>query len=212
VEMLTTLKELYNSGISPTLLNLLVIVILLYVWEMRIHPILRRWSYAKLLKSRSKLDMTVIDKLRQYQELMLCDRLSIYEFHNTAHNLYGKSFLKFTCTYEVARLGVRSYNINRKDISTGGHKEILQMIDDEQIIKIDKLDLNKFTPELLEYLKDGGIQSSLLIPMLFKGAIYGFITVEFTRAENFSSEDIDKIIKNAYILIGEISSKVCKGK
>jgi hypothetical protein len=37
------------------------------------------------------------------------------------------------------------------------------------------------------------------------------MSIEFTRSEDFGSVDTDEIIKNAYKLIGEIASSVCKG-
>jgi hypothetical protein len=211
-QILTLFKQLTELGVSPVLLNLLAAIILVYVIDIKIVPIIKRIIYQSTMTRQSNKGIKIIDLLKQYQELMLCDRIGVFEFHNTTHNIYGKSFMKFTCTHEVTRLGVDSYNLGLKDLPISSYKEILKLISTNDSIIVSHIDETKLTSEFVNCCKKGLVQSIVLVPINYRGSLYGFMTIEFTRSDNFGGIDVDDIIKHAYTLMGEIAATVCKGK
>jgi hypothetical protein len=210
-QILELFKQLSDAGVNPILLNLLAVIVIVYILDAKIIPIIKRFCYPSIISKQSTSSLKIIDLLKEYQELMLSDRIAIFEFHNTTHNLYGKSFMKFTCTHEVTRLGVDSYNLMMKDIPISGYSEILKLITTNDHMRISRIDDDKLSSEYVNHCNKGNIKSVLLIPIDYRGSLYGFMSIEFTRSEDFGSVDTDEIIKNAYKLIGEIASSVCKG-
>jgi hypothetical protein len=65
-----------------------------------------------------KKDELVTSKLRALMEKYMCDRVWVAEFHNGGHTYSGKSFQRFSTTYEVVEHGVSSEAIHTQNIPT----------------------------------------------------------------------------------------------
>jgi hypothetical protein len=65
-----------------------------------------------------KKDELVTLKLKTLMEKYVCDRIWIAEFHNGGHTYSGKSFQRFSTTYEVVSDGVSSEALRGQNIPT----------------------------------------------------------------------------------------------
>jgi hypothetical protein len=65
-----------------------------------------------------KKDELVTSKLRALMEKNTCDRVWVAEFHNGGHTYSGKSFQRFSTTYEVVSDGVSSEALRTQNIPT----------------------------------------------------------------------------------------------
>lgn len=65
-----------------------------------------------------KKDELITSKLRKLKDNYNCDRVWIAEFHNGGKTYSGKSFQRFSTTYEVVSQGVASEAVNTQNIPT----------------------------------------------------------------------------------------------
>lgn len=65
-----------------------------------------------------KKDELVTSKLRTLMEKYNCDRVWVAEFHNGGHTYSGKSFQRFSTTYEVVNHGIAPEAVNTQNIPT----------------------------------------------------------------------------------------------
>lgn len=202
---------LKSIGVSSIIANIFVLTLLLIIWESKIKIIFDRINYNKKMRQQSKTNINILRELSDYVEVLVCDRLSVYEFHNTNHSFSGKSYLKYSCTYEVTRKGVPPHNIYKKDNPISSYIELNEMIAGKEIVVAD-VDEDNISNELRSLMKNGDCQSMVLLPILDNNSYtIGFLAVDFTRSKNFGMIDVSELIKTAYKLIGKISDYVIAG-
>lgn len=71
-----------------------------------------------LYHHHEKEEQMIVEKLEHLMEKFNCDRVWIAEFHNGHKTYSGKSFQKFSETYEVVSQGVAAEAINTQNIPT----------------------------------------------------------------------------------------------
>lgn len=197
-------------GLPPIVTQIIGFVTVLILWNVKLGPYIEKLKYKGRLIKQSNTDTFIKDELIIHRDLILCDRIAIYEFHNSNHNLCGKSFLKYTCTYESCRTGVPGYNIVRKDIPISTHREVLNLIRTNNEV-VSYVNNEENSTEFEQYLKDGNIDCSMLVPIINRGLLIGFMTIEFLNQNiRFSKDKIDNILNTAYMLVGKISHKLEK--
>lgn len=63
---------------------------------------------AKEVKNQNCLDIEIIEKMDYYKELLMADRIVLFEFHNGQHYSQYRQALKMSASYEVFRAGLES--------------------------------------------------------------------------------------------------------
>ena len=65
-------------------------------------------KHNEMLNDRMDMSARISEKLRDILYVNGADRISIFEFHNSFHNLVGVPFAKYSCTFEWFKPGVQS--------------------------------------------------------------------------------------------------------
>ena len=60
-------------------------------------------SIPKRIKKQTDIDAEIVKRMEQVKEIVMADRVQIYDFHNGIHYANGRSALKVSCSYEVCR-------------------------------------------------------------------------------------------------------------
>ena len=70
----------------------------------------------KKIKKQCDIDIEIVKRMEEIKEFLNADRVQIYDFHNGGHYANGRSALKVSCSYEVCRAGVKSYQMYLQSI------------------------------------------------------------------------------------------------
>ena len=73
----------------------------------------------------------IIKKLENVREKFNCDRVWLAEFHNGGKTYSGKSFQKFSLTYEVVRRGIAAEASTTQGIPTSLFSKFFQILNDK---------------------------------------------------------------------------------
>lgn len=204
------LEIIKDAGISRWAANAGFICFIIW-WISRNHffsSLVRRHFYKKEMERQSEVDINVIDHMNVYKEAIKCSRLSVYEFHNSKHNLNGKSFLKMSCSYEVCEVGKCSYNIYQKDNPMSLYREILQMISTKKPINVS---LETASAEIHNELKNRYSSSVIFIPIILHEAVLGFLCIEFSDKEKIDDTEFNEICFTGDLLLKRIGHMICSG-
>ena len=76
--------------------------------------------YKESLNKKGQLanEQSILKKLETIKDKFKCDRVWLAEFHNGTHTYSGKSFQKFSVTYETTNEGIATEALNTQNIPT----------------------------------------------------------------------------------------------
>ncbi len=161
-------------------------------------------SLPNKIKQQCTIDLTITKKMEEVKELLLADRVQIYDFHNGYHYANGRSALKMSCTYEVCRAGCRAYQMYLQAIPLTCLPNFVQTLLDDKEIKVNNIEQIRDTmPASYSFKKDQEIKGfyDIILQNKNKEPI-GFLAVQFKETDkvNFDEQAKNEILKLKFFI------------
>lgn len=149
------------------------------------------------IKRQSDTDIKISKKLEEIKEILNADRVQIYDFHNGIHYANGRSAIKITCTYEICRYGIKSYQNQLAGIPISCLPNFISsLLSDGEFVCKDIESLKETNPATYTFKKN--MQISSFYDVVFhneEGEIVGFIAIQFCNNKyNIDKEAIQKLV------------------
>nr|CAI9751095.1 hypothetical protein XLIUZIGB_XLIUZIGB_CDS_0042 [Caudoviricetes sp.] len=146
------------------------------------------------IRRQSGIDAEIIRRMEQVKELLNADRVQIYDFHNGEHYANGRSALKTSCTYEVIRQGIASYQMKLQTIPLSCMPRFIKILLDKNYLEINNIeDLKETMPATYSLKKAQDIKSFCDIILNNKqGEPIGFIAIQYINDYHKAYNNNDK--------------------
>lgn len=149
------------------------------------------------IKKQSDADLRITRKLEEIKEILNADRVQIYDFHNGIHYANGRSAIKISCTYEICRYGIKSYQNQLAGIPISCLPNFISsLLSDGEFICKDIESLKETNPATYTFKKN--MQISSFYDVVFhneEGEIVGFIAIQFCNNKyNIDKEVVQKLV------------------
>lgn len=150
----------------------------------------------------TEIDNGIDDALRRIGEFTQADRSYIFLFHS------GGEFM--SNTHEWCAEGVTPEIKNLKNLPSDSFPWWMEKISKHQAISIPKVnDLPEEASAEREYLASQSIKSLVVIPLILRNKVKGFIGFDFVRKEADMNQDMEKLLRFVgQIVINAIDRKV----
>lgn len=153
-----------------------------------------------------KKDEHIIEKLKKLKETYACDRVWIAEFHNGAKTYSGKSFQKFSTTYEIVGQGIANMATNTQNMPTSIFSLFFKKLVEtgHYYIKDIKESNDPTTFAMQSFWENRGVSSFICFSIIdIKGNFVGFLCMDGVINDILFKEDtIQKIALETSILAG----------
>ncbi len=154
----------------------------------------------------------IISKLESIKEKFKCDRVWIAEFHNGTKTYSGKSFQKFSITYEVVSQGIATEAINTQSIPTSIFSAFFKELIEDYYCYITDINNIKdpISVSMKSFWETRGISSFIAISIKdIRNNFVGFLCLDGVINDlNISSEDVQKLIVHASNFAGYLENDV----
>lgn len=149
----------------------------------------------KVIK-QSDADSKILLKMEQAKELLGADRILVFDFHNGEHFANGRSALRMSASYEVARYGIERKQNDLQKLPLSILPNLIREL----------LDKGSFVVDNFENFKDMQPEYSICSVLKMKslynyiiqdndGAPVGFISIEFKNiTKSINEEAVNKLI------------------
>lgn len=142
---------------------------------------------------QSNVDNKILTRMEHAKEILVADRILVFDFHNGEHFANGRSALRMSATYEVTRYGIeRKQNVLQKLPLSILPNLIRELLNKGSFI-VD--DFDKFKDMQPEYSICGSLNMKSLYNYIIKnenGAPVGFVSIEFAEKTFEINEEIVK--------------------
>lgn len=157
-------------------------------------------------KEHIKTDELILKKLESIKEKYNCDRVWLAEFHNGIKTYSGKSFQKFSVTYECVSQGIAAEAVNTQSIPTSIFTPFFRKLveDHYYYAKNTKEQDDAISATLQSFWENRGTKSFLALAIKdLENNFVGFICLDGI-INDIEIEDIDiqKLITSAYNMAG----------
>jgi hypothetical protein len=143
-------------------------------------------------------DELIESKLRTLMEKYNSERVWIAEFHNGGKTYSGKSFQRFSTTYEVVNLGVSSEAPNTQNIPTSIFSQFFNKLDKNGYYHNADFDLNKdeISTVMKTFFENRGVKDVLAFSIKdIKGNFVGFLCLDsIPESYKINEDDIERLM------------------
>jgi hypothetical protein len=152
----------------------------------------------------------IISKLESIKEKFKCDRAWIAEFHNGTKTYSGKSFQKFSITYEVVSQGIAAEAINTQSIPTSIFSSFFKKLIEDHYCLIQNIN-NVNDPICVcmkSFCENRGISSFIAIAIKdIRNNFVGFLCLDGVINDlEISDNNIQKLIVHASNFAGYLET------
>lgn len=152
----------------------------------------------------------IISKLESIKEKFKCDRAWIAEFHNGTKTYSGKSFQKFSITYEVVSQGIAAEAINTQSIPTSIFSSFFKKLIEDHYCLIQNIN-NVNDPICVcmkSFCENRGISSFIAIAIKdIRNNFVGFLCLDGVINDlDISDNNIQKLIVHASNFAGYLET------
>ena len=156
------------------------------------------------IKKQCNIDYLIIDKMEEVKEFLRADRVQVYDFHNGGHFANGRSALKVSCSYEVCRAGIKSYQMYLQSIPLNCIPQFIKKLLNENRMKINNLEeIKDLMPATYSLKKSQNVKSyfDIILNNEFNEPI-GFLAIQYESINkvNFSEKEINEILKLKFFI------------
>ena len=156
------------------------------------------------IKKQCNIDYLIINKMEEVKELLNADRVQVYDFHNGGHFANGRSALKVSCSYEVCRAGIKSYQMYLQSIPLNCIPQFIKKLLNENRMKINNLEeIKDLMPATYSLKKSQNVKSyfDIILNNEFNEPI-GFLAIQYESINkvNFSEKEINEILKLKFFI------------
>jgi hypothetical protein len=140
---------------------------------------------------QAKVDVEIIKRMEEVKEILDADRVLVCEFHNGEHYANGRSALKYSCTYEVARAGIDTVQKIFSSVPISCMPRFITKLLDEETIKVSNTEsIKDDMPSTYSIKKSANITSFQdLVIRNDKKEPVGFIAVHWCNGKKMTSND-----------------------
>lgn len=138
-----------------------------------------------------KKDVEIIRRMEQLKEILNADRVQVYEFHNGEHYANGRSALKFSCTYEVYRVGVQSTQSKMNSIPISCVPQFITQLLEEELIRIPNIEsIKDKMPSAYELMTNIGVTSyQMVVIKNINNDPVGFVCVQWCGGHKMTTDE-----------------------
>lgn len=152
-----------------------------------------------------KYEDLITHKLDKIKDFLKVDRVWLLEFHNGTHKFSGKSFQKFSVTYEVANPGIAREGQTTQNIPTSLFSKFFKSLSEKDqfvVNDVDKVNVNNSS--LQSFFESRGTKSFLAIGIRnIENFLIGVLCLEsITHKTEMSESQISDLKKDANALSG----------
>lgn len=156
------------------------------------------------IKKQCDIDYLIINKMEEVKEFLRADRVQVYDFHNGGHFANGRSALKVSCTYEVCRAGIKSYQMYLQSIPLNCIPQFIKKLLIDSRMQINDLeDIKEIMPATYSLKKSQNIKSyfDIILNNEFNEPI-GFLAIQYENENkvNFSEKELNEILKLKFFI------------
>ena len=166
------------------------------------------------IRRQSGIDTEIIRRMEQLKELVMADRVQIYDFHNGEHYANGRSALKTTCTYEVVRQGISSYQLKLQALPLSCIPRFLKALLDQGTLEVNNLDeIKDNMPSTYNLKKEQGIKAFYDVVLHNKeGEAIGFIGIQYVdhKKPTYNNNDKESILKLKFFIEENLEALIHK--
>ena len=156
------------------------------------------------IKKQCNIDYLIINKMEEVKELLNADRVQVYDFHNGGHFANGRSALKVSCSYEVCRAGIKSYQMYLQSIPLNCIPQFIKKLLNENRMKINNLEeIKDLMPATYSLKKSQNIKSYFdIILNNEENEPIGFLAIQYENENkvNFSEKELNEILKLKFFI------------
>lgn len=156
------------------------------------------------IKKQCDIDYLIINKMEEAKEFLRADRVQVYDFHNGGHFANGRSALKTSCTYEVCRTGIKSYQMYLQSIPLNCIPQFIKtLLNKNRMIINDLEEIKDIMPATYSLKKSQNVKSyfDIILNNEFNEPI-GFLAIQYESINkvNFSEKEINEILKLKFFI------------
>ena len=156
------------------------------------------------IKKQCNIDYLIINKMEEAKEFLRADRVQVYDFHNGGHFANGRSALKVSCTYEVCRAGIKSYQMYLQSIPLNCIPQFIKtLLNKNRMIINDLEEIKEIMPATYSLKKSQNIKSYFdIILNNEENEPIGFLAIQFESINkvNFSEKELNEILKLKFFI------------
>lgn len=171
-------------------------------------------------KDTAENELIISKKLNNILEKYKADRVWIAEFHNGESNYSGKSFQKFSETYEEVRRGVSSEALNTQTIPTSIFVKFFNELNTTGFYfckSVKEISKNKNNPDVVGLTLESFLESRSITSFFstaiknIKGDFVGILSLDSTHEPlMLQSKEIQDLTYTAANLAGYLESTISK--
>lgn len=169
----------------------------------------------KKIKNQCNIDNEIIKRMEELKEYLNADRVQVYDFHNGGHYANGRSALKTSCTYEVCRVGCRSYQMYLQAIPLSCIPQFIETLLNKEELKVNDLEnIKENMSSTYNLKKDQGVKSFYDVVIHNKDREpIGFLAIQYITENKviFTKDEENEILKLKFF-IEENLEKMIGGK
>lgn len=156
------------------------------------------------IKKQCNIDYLIINKMEEVKELLNADRVQVYDFHNGGHFANGRSALKVSCTYEVCRAGIKSYQMYLQSIPLNCIPQFIKtLLNKNRMIINDLEEIKDIMPATYSLKNSQNIKSyfDIILNNELNEPI-GFLAIQYENENkvNFSEKELNEILKLKFFI------------
>lgn len=156
------------------------------------------------IKKQCDIDYLIINKMEEAKEFLRADRVQVYDFHNGGHFANGRSALKSSCTYEVCRAGVKSFQMYLQSIPLNCIPQFIKKLLIDSRMQINDLeDIKDTMPATYSLKKSQNVKSYFDIVLNNEeDEPIGFLAIQYENENkvNFSEKELNEILKLKFFI------------
>lgn len=156
------------------------------------------------IKKQCNIDYLIINKMEEIKEFLRADRVQVYDFHNGGHFANGRSALKVSCSYEVCRAGIKSYQMYLQSIPLNCIPQFIKKLLNENRMKINNLEeIKDLMPATYSLKKSQNVKSYFDIVLNNEeNEPIGFLAIQYENENkvNFSEKELNEILKLKFFI------------
>lgn len=168
----------------------------------------------KKIKDQCDVDTEIIQELENLKEYLVADRVQIYDFHNGSHYANGRSALKTSCTFEVIRVGVKSYQSELQSLPLSCLPKFIKTLLNKERLKINDIEkIKSDMPATYELKKKQEVLSFFDIILTNKNKEpIGFLAIQYgkTNHVDFNQKEMNEILKTKFFIETKLEQMVTK--
>ncbi len=170
----------------------------------------------KKIKNQCNIDFEIISRMENLKEILNADRVQLYDFHNGGHYANGRSALKTSCTYEVCKSGIKSFQMYLQAIPLSCIPQFIKTLLNKEEIKINNIEeIKESMSSTYNLKKEQGIKSFYDVIIHNKNQEpIGFLAIQYLEENkvHYKQNEWNEILKLKFFIEENLEKMLVKIK